>query len=166
MTSETTDRDPAVSPGESYRYEQSLLYRLSRLQRVTRHALENRVAELGLNIPEHSALLVVSERAPITNADLARASYVSAQTMIVLVAGLEERGLLRRVPLGTGRSLLIDLTAAGKRMVAQLEQIHAAMADEIVRGTTVKPDELAELLRDLTANVVPPSGSTPGRAAN
>lgn len=160
------ERDLSVSVGESYRYEQSVLYRLSRLQRLTRHELESRVAKLGLNIPEHSALLVVSERAPITNADLARASYVSAQTMIVLVSGLEERGLLRRMPLGTGRSLLIELTTAGKRMVAQLEAIHAAMADEIVRGTTVKPEDLAGLLRDLTANVAPPSESAPGPAAN
>lgn len=146
------DRGPVESAGQ-YRYEQSVLYRLSRLQRVTRHLLEERVGALGLNIPEHSALLVVSERAPITNADLARASYVSAQTMIVIVSELEARGLVRRVPLGTGRSLLIDLAPAGKAVVEELEAIHSALAAELVHGTGLEPDDLSSLLRDLTANI-------------
>lgn len=147
---------------ERYRYEQSLLYRLSRLQRVTRALLNERVGQLGLTIPEHSALLVVRERAPITNADLARASYVSAQTMIAVVSELEARGLVRRVPLGTGRSLLIELTDSGEAVVQRLEEIHSALASELVRDTCFEADDMSRMLRDMCANVTE-NGALRGR---
>lgn len=163
MTEEIPDiASRAEMFSERYRYEQSVLYRLSRLQRVTRALLQERVEELGLNIPEHSALLVVRDRAPITNADLARASYVSAQSMIVVVSELEARGLVRRVPLGTGRSLMIELTDAGDTVVQRLDEIHSQMASELVRDTNFDADDLARLLRDMCANVTE-TGAFSGR---
>lgn len=163
MTGDNSDLESnSEAFSERYRYEQSLLYRLSRLQRVTRALLHERVGELGLNIPEHSALLVVRERAPITNADLARASYVSAQTMIVVVSELEARGLVRRVPLGTGRSLMIELTDSGEAVVERLEEIHSTLASELVRDTRFEADDLSCLLRDMCANVTE-NGALSGR---
>ena len=69
----------------------------------------------------------------LTNADLARASFVSAQSMNTVLAGLGERGLVRRPKQAEGGwrlpaeltaegCALVELTAEGRALVEQADQ--------------------------------------------
>lgn len=63
------------------------------------------------------------ENPGLTNADLARASFVSAQSMNTVLAGLGERGLVRRPKQAEGgRRLPAELTAEGCALVEQADQ--------------------------------------------
>ncbi|HXO85849.1 MAG TPA: MarR family transcriptional regulator [Gemmatimonadales bacterium] len=73
---------------------------------------------LGLSGPRASALSVIVFRGPLTMSALAEAEQVRAPTITRLVDGLERRGLVRRVSdRADGRVLLVEATAAGKRLL-------------------------------------------------
>lgn len=86
---------------------------------------------MGLSAPRTSALSVIVFRGPITMSALAEAEQVKPPTITRLVAGLERRGLVRRVSdASDGRVQLVEATAAGRgllnkgraRRVARLAQ--------------------------------------------
>ncbi len=73
---------------------------------------------MGLSAPRASALSVIVFRGPVTMSRLAEAEQVRAPTITRLVDGLERRGLVRRVSHAEdGRVLLVEATAAGKRLL-------------------------------------------------
>jgi DNA-binding MarR family transcriptional regulator len=73
----------------------------------------------GLTPARLSALSVVVFRGPLALGALADAEGVRPATMTGVVTGLEDDGLVRRKRHGTdGRSVLVEATAAGKRVLA------------------------------------------------
>jgi DNA-binding MarR family transcriptional regulator len=73
----------------------------------------------GLTAARLSALSVVVFRGPLTLGALAGAEGVRPATMTGVVTGLEREGLVRRKRHGSdGRSVLVEATAAGKRVLA------------------------------------------------
>lgn len=74
-----------------------------------------------------SALSVVVFRGPLTLGELAAAEGVRSATMTGIVNGLEAESLVRRRPhRSDGRSVLIEATARGRRL---LEQARARRID-------------------------------------
>jgi len=93
----------------------------------------------GLSPARLSALSVVVFRGPLTLGALAEAEGVRPATMTGIVNGLERDGLARRRPhRADGRSVLIDATAAGRRLLA--------------RARARRIDGIAERLGDLSAD--------------
>ncbi|QBR01067.1 MarR family winged helix-turn-helix transcriptional regulator [Paraburkholderia pallida] len=96
-----------------------------------------------LNLSQMGALARL-EQGPATTADLARMEAMKPQSMKVILAGLEEDGLVERRPHPTdGRQILFVLTASGteerrRRSVAKREWMMAALA-------TFEPEELRAL---------------------
>ncbi|MEH6377435.1 MarR family transcriptional regulator [Streptomyces sp. KLMMK] len=78
---------------------------------------------------------------PATTAGLARAELVRPQSMRVIVARLEELGLVARSPHPTdGRQVLFSITGDGEEAVASVRHSkHAWLADAIAGRLT--PDE-------------------------
>ncbi|MDX6413850.1 MAG: hypothetical protein QOH23_1260 [Gaiellaceae bacterium] len=73
----------------------------------------------GLTAARLSALAVVVFRGPLTLGALAEAEGVRPATMTGVVTGLEGDGLVRRKRHGTdGRSVLVEATSGGKRVLA------------------------------------------------
>jgi len=73
---------------------------------------------IGLTGPRASALSVIVFRGPVTMSALAEAEQVRPPTITRLVAGLERRGLVRRVSDSRdGRVQLVEATAAGRRLL-------------------------------------------------
>ena len=102
---------------------------------VLRRARE-RDAETGLTPARLSALSVIVFRGPLTLGELAEAEAVRPATMTNLVNALERDGLARRRPHGTdGRSVLVESTAAGRRVLD--------------RGRALRIDAVVERLDDL-----------------
>jgi DNA-binding MarR family transcriptional regulator len=83
-----------------------------------RAALESVLGEHGITAAQYGALSVLARDAPMSAADLARASSTTAQAMNGVVAALEREGLVERRPHPThGRILEVFLTDEGRRRV-------------------------------------------------
>ena len=77
-------------------------------------------ARAGLSPARHSALSVIVDHGPLTMTDLARTEQVSAATASSTVGGLEAAALVvRRRRGGDARSVLVQATEAGRRVLAE-----------------------------------------------
>lgn len=100
---------------------------------ASRLALEAEFGQLGITPQQFLALIAISENADISNAELARQGYVSAQSMNAIVGRLEAAGLIRRVPCPTGgRTLQTRITEAGSTMLDRA-MAHAYAIEKYVR---------------------------------
>jgi DNA-binding MarR family transcriptional regulator len=97
--------------------EASLGFALKRLQQRLRARMDGMLAEFGLTTPQYAVLALLAENPGITNAELARRSFVAPPTMIRMVTALEETGLIARdVP--EGRMKRTELTDEGRARFA------------------------------------------------
>lgn len=153
--------DPVLDPEHPH-----TTYLIGRLDRIVRRALEERLRPHGVTLLGYTALTVLAVRPGLSNAQLARRSFMTPQGMNQAVAVLAERGLIRRSPdKDNRRRQCIELTAAGRRVVnkctaavEEYEQILLAVLGSEAR------DELNSLLRTVVqANRERPT-STPTRS--
>jgi DNA-binding MarR family transcriptional regulator len=99
--------------------QSSLGYQVKRLQQALRARMDGVLAEHGLTMPQYAVLAQLAERPGISNADLARLSFVTPPTMIRIVITLEELGLLSRVDRpAEGRARAAQLSSDGERRLA------------------------------------------------
>ncbi len=123
-------------------------YALKRAQHALRMRMDEVVRPLGLTTAQYAVMCVIEQEAGISNAGLARAAFVTPQTMTGILANLNRDGLLsREADPNHGRILRSELTPAGKktslkraRVVGELEKI---MLKAVGRA---KAANLAELL--------------------
>jgi DNA-binding MarR family transcriptional regulator len=98
-------------------------YVVGRLDRALRREIGRLVAPHGLTVPQYTALSILRDRAGLSNAQLARRSYVTPQSMNEVIAALERDGLVARSPAANhGRVLEMTLTDAGHEVLARCEQ--------------------------------------------
>ncbi|PZR07436.1 MAG: MarR family transcriptional regulator [Archangium gephyra] len=94
-------------------------YNLKVTQHRLRLRLDAQLAELGITSAQNAALLAIAGNPRISNADLARAAFVTPQTMQGVLVNLEKSGLIRRSPHPEhGRVIMTELTRAGQKVVA------------------------------------------------
>lgn len=97
-----------------------------------------------LNLSQMGTLARLERQGPATTADLARMEAMKPQSMKVILAGLEEDGMVERRPHPTdGRQILFVLTAKGaeerrRRSAAKREWLMTALA-------TFQPEEMQAL---------------------
>ena len=105
-------------------------YLIGRLDRIIRRALEERLRPYDVTLLGYTALTVLAVRPGLSNAQLARRSFMTPQGMNQAIAVLAERGLIRRSPdKDNRRKRRIELTALGRRVVAEC----SAVVDEYER---------------------------------
>jgi len=123
--------------------QQSLGYQVKRLQQALRARMDGVLAEHGLTMPQYSVLAQLAERPGISNADLARLSFVTPPTMIRIVTTLEELGLLSRVDRpAEGRARATQLSPAGERLLAAASAA-VAVVDAVLWNATSDADRPA-----------------------
>lgn len=128
----------------------SILFHLAHLHRLTNPVFLERISHLEITAPMHRILFEVgAEREEVTSSELARRTYVSPQTVNLVVQRLEERGLVERTPTGHSRGLALSLTAEGEAMLAELQRIHRTVVEETFAGTSVDERQLEGMLREL-----------------
>lgn len=121
----------SVPAGEQAEARPRLSYALARLERALRRELDERLREQGLTVPQFTALSILSTRAELSNAQLARRCYVTPQSTSDVVLALERAGLIRRVPDSANRRILrTTLTAAGRERLAACEAVVAEVEEE------------------------------------
>ena len=123
-------------------------YALKRLQVALRTRMDDVLSHEGLTTPQYSALSALEQEAGLSNAELARRSFVTPQTMIRILDLLEAAGLLARVAHPThGRVLQVVLTEAGQARVAACHAgVNAVEAQMLGPLSTAERVQLNDLL--------------------
>ncbi|NUK00128.1 MarR family transcriptional regulator [Streptomyces lunaelactis] len=123
-------------------------YRLKRTAAALRGAMDRALREYGMTVPQYACLELLDQRPGLSNAELARGTFVTRQSMNVVLRGLQDAGLITR-PATTdrGRALPAHLTDEGHRRLAAARSAVYAIDQ---RMTDAVPERrLAELLADL-----------------
>jgi DNA-binding MarR family transcriptional regulator len=102
----------------------SIGYALKRATSALRSAMDDRLRELDITVSQYSSLELLAHKPGLSNAELARAVFVSRQATHQLLAGLTRDGLVEIE--GTGRDQRLHVTARG---IERLRQTSAAVAD-------------------------------------
>jgi len=77
----------------------------------------------------------------LSNAQLARRSYVTPQSMIEMLGTLESKGLIERSPAPDhGRILRTELTSKGRRLLSRCDEALDRIETEMTRE--LSPEEL------------------------
>ncbi|HTP49561.1 MAG TPA: MarR family transcriptional regulator [Anaeromyxobacteraceae bacterium] len=109
-------------------------YLLKRVQAGLRSGMDEVLEAKELTTPQYAVLSALEREPGISNAELARRSFVTPQTMIRIVENLESLGLIGRKAHPTqGRVLMATLTAAGARLVASCHAEVSAVEARMLR---------------------------------
>jgi DNA-binding MarR family transcriptional regulator len=129
---DTTVR-PVSDPGT--KAPTSLLYLVKRLELAVRARLDELLRPSGITALQYTALTVLERHDGLSAAQLARDSFVTAQSMADMVRALEDRALIRRErnP-NSRRELLILLTAAGRDLLAAHAEPVRRLEERMVAG--------------------------------
>jgi DNA-binding MarR family transcriptional regulator len=128
--------------------EQQIGYLVKRVQQALRGIMERALREHKVTLAQYAALSVLQNQPGLSNAELARRSFVTAQTMNQVLAGLERSGLVERTAHpGHGRVMQIRLTEDGERLLAQCHDATAGIHERMLAGLPVgERDRLRALL--------------------
>lgn len=111
--------------------ETSLGYRLKEASSVLRAVMEDVLRPLGLNVTQYACLELLAQRPGLSNSELARGTFVTRQSMNVLLQTLEREGLVTRaLDAPVGKMLPTQLTARGRE--------HLNRATAAVRSVELK----------------------------
>ena len=149
-----------------------LLYLVKQVELAVRAHLDELLRPDGLTALQYTALTVLERHPDMSVAQLARNSFVTAQSMADMIAALEDRGLIERHrDQADRRRLAIDLSPAGHELLDRYRDPVNALESRMLHGIT-KP-RVTALRRTLTtchANLAPgqprlPSQGTGGRVS-
>ncbi len=111
-----------------------LSYALTRLARQISRGLSD-VHVLDLSGPQVVALLALHEEPGLSNAQLARRSFVTPQAMNEVVLDLERRGLVtRKADPSNQRIRRAHLTADGRKAIRSVEKRIAQLESRLLEG--------------------------------
>ncbi|MFC8427855.1 MarR family winged helix-turn-helix transcriptional regulator [Streptomyces sp. NPDC057253] len=120
----------------------SLLYMVKQVELVVRSHLDDLVRPSGITALQYTALTVLQRHDGLSAAQLARDSFVTAQSIADLVRSLETRGLVRRERNPSNRrELLILLTDEARALLAQHEGPVRELEERMVRDLTAHQTE-------------------------
>jgi DNA-binding MarR family transcriptional regulator len=115
----------------------SLLYMVKQVELVVRSHLDELVKPAGITALQYTSLTVLERHDGLSAAQLARDSFVTAQSMADLVRSLENRGLIRRERNPHNRrELLILLTDEGRELLARFTDAVRELEERMVRDLT------------------------------
>jgi DNA-binding MarR family transcriptional regulator len=113
----------------------TLLYLIKQVELAVRQSLDDVVATADLTTLQYTALTVLERHPGITSAELARNSFVRAQTMAEMVTYLLGRGLVARERDESNRKqYLLTLTSEGQRVLTELFDPVADIETKLLDG--------------------------------
>ena len=135
MVRAMSDRD---APKEAAAMEPGISYAIARLHQLVFAAVSERAARHGLTALQFTTLSVLNRHGlPLSNSQLARRSFMTAQSMHEVIHRLEQEGLIARRPHPNhGRKLPATLTAKGRRVLVACEQAIAEFEKTMLKGLT------------------------------
>jgi DNA-binding MarR family transcriptional regulator len=137
-----------------------LLYLIKQVELAVRSGLDDIVRPGGMTALQYTALTVLERHADMSSAQLARHSFVTAQSMADLIGALEARGLIERHRDRTDRRrLVVALTTEGRALLDRYREEVTALEASMVAG--LPEDEVAALRRALNTCRANLGGKTP-----
>lgn len=139
-------------PGETVHLDTSVGYLLKQASSALRTAMEDALRPQGLTVTQYSCLELLAQRAGLSNSELARGTFVTRQSMNVVLQGLERDGCVRRPERApVGKALPTRLTAKGRRRLDTASAAVRAVELRMLHGLT--PAEQAQAFALLRAMV-------------
>jgi DNA-binding MarR family transcriptional regulator len=132
--------------------DESVGYMLKKAASALRAAMDAALRPLDLTVSQYACLEVLRQQPGLSGSELARAVFVTRQSMNLVLKGLERRGLLTRpaVP-GHGKALPTELTPDGRAQLDAANRAVIVVEQRMLAALT--PDAERRLCADLTACV-------------
>jgi DNA-binding MarR family transcriptional regulator len=112
-----------------------LLYLVKRVELAVRARLDEIVRPAGLTAIQYTALTVLERHDDMSSAQLARLSFVTAQSMADMITTLQGRRLIERHrDHADRRRLVVSLTAEGRVVLDRYRDQVAALEREMIAG--------------------------------
>jgi DNA-binding MarR family transcriptional regulator len=128
---------------------------LRRAHQISAAIFENACAAVALTQAQYGALTVLAHEPQIDQSRLARALAFDKVTVLRVLRGLEERGLVRRsVSALNKRQMAVELTQAGQELLSQAQSL-AHDAYEQLMSPLREPQrkQLIDLLQTLNGSL-------------
>lgn len=120
--------------------EQRIGYLVKGVQQAIRQRMDAELRHLNLSTSQYAALSALEQSDQLSNAEMARACFVTPQTMQQLVKGLEAEGWIERQPHSEhGRIIQTRLTTEGRTVLDQAHRVVERIEETMVDGLS-KPD--------------------------
>lgn len=145
--------------------DEAVGYLLKRAATALRVAMDGVLRPLELTVPQYSCLEVLDQRPGLSSSELARATFVTRQSMNLVLQGLQDRGLLARAAVADrGRALPTELTDVGRVKLRDASVAVRTVEKQMLAPLT--PSARQRLRADLAACADALSGQpgTPARA--
>ncbi len=134
---------------------------ITRMARAMRRQFEQAIAPLGLRARHLVALTHLSDHGPSPQQTLLEVLGLDASNLVALLNELEDASLIvRSRDRSDRRRGIIELSAEGERMLAEVDRALAAVDDEMLASLT---DEERTTLNDLLARAGAATRSTASR---
>ena len=125
-------------------------YLVGRLDRLIRRALEELIRDQDVSVVGYTAMSVLEARPGLSNAELARRSFVTPQGMSQTLATLTEGGLIRRTPATRNRRVqLVELTDRGRQVVEVCARVAGFEGELLASVTARQREELNTILLEI-----------------
>ena len=112
-------------------------YLIKRVQQELRSRMDVELQQVNLTTAQYAALNALEETPNLSNAALARACFITPQTMIEIVQGLQALGyIVRQSHPEHGRIIQTKLTTLGSEQVASAHKIVAKIEAKMILGLT------------------------------
>lgn len=136
-------------------------YAFKKVQAALRSAMDDTLAPLDLSVPQYACLRALGLHPDATNADLARAAFVTRQSMNTVLQALQARGLVERPTVAPrGRSLPTRLTVEGEELLLTASRLVDAVEARMLSPLNAHQQE--RLYRDLELCAGALGDSSPG----
>jgi len=115
-----------------------LIYMVKQVELAVRARLDEIVRPAGLTTAQYTALSVLERHTDMSSAQLARSSFVTAQSMADMITALEGRKLIERHrDRSDRRRLVVALTDAGRALLDRCRPDVAALEATMLSGLSV-----------------------------
>lgn len=112
-----------------------LIYMIKQVELAVRSQIDEIVRPVGLTAAQYTALTVLERHADMSSAQLARYSFVTAQSMADMITALEGRRLIERHrDKADRRRLVVALTDEGRAMLDLCRDEIAALEATMLGG--------------------------------
>lgn len=127
---------------------ESVGYVLKQAASALRAAMDTALRPLDLTVSQYSCLEVLRQKPGLSNAELARATFVTRQSMNLVLRGLQDRELVTRADQADrGRARPSALTPAGQALVVTASAVVAVVERQLFSVLTAT--EQGRLRQDL-----------------
>jgi DNA-binding MarR family transcriptional regulator len=115
----------------------SVGYLLKEASSALRAAMEAALRPLGMTVTHYACLELLAQRPGLSNSELARGTFVTRQSMNVLLQALERDGIVTRpTEPPVGRILPTQLTARGRQSLAAATVAVRSIEERMLSGLT------------------------------